>query len=509
MTPTRQQGSERIASAIRALAERRDRRTKIGLLLVSLATLALLVAAAVQENVLPAWRLHQKRYARILRSKATDAWGEKIARDFRVEMRQIVLPELETIDRCVSCHTGIDDPRMTDVPNPHAVHPGRYLEWHDPSRFGCTPCHRGQGRAMTFEEAKAEGHHWDYPLLPTELLQSSCGLCHAPQEVAGKGGDVYAHGAALFDAKGCASCHQIAGRGGSLGPALDNEGLKLTGQLPMARVTGPRTLPQWLVEHFDDPQRIVAGSQMPPPALSRQETVALTTYMLSLQGRDLPESYLSPERHLAAYARAHPAPMTGQELYNRYCSTCHDTGTIGRYDKFFKRFIPAVRGETYRSLADPAYVAANIREGRRGTIMPPWGASTGGLSEDEILRLTEYLLGRDELTLEAIAPRPEADAAGRESGVVGDPERGGAIFVKTCSGCHGTRGEGKLGPSLDSPAFQRNAGHDLLFMTIAGGRHNTAMPAFLAKSALDGGDVDDLIAFIRTLGAKGGEHARR
>ncbi len=360
---------ERLHRSVRAEADRRERAVKIGLLAVSLLTIGLLAVAALRENVFTEWRHYQRQYARILKEKAADPRGRKLAQEFRVEMRQIVVPELSAIDRCVSCHEGMDDPRMTDVPNPHAVHPGDYLAAHEVSRFGCTICHRGQGRAMDLDDAKAEGRHWDYPLLPVELSQSSCGLCHSAREVADRGGEVYAAGVALFEIKGCRSCHKLGGRGGNLGPALDNEGLKVSGQLPMAAVKGPHTLPEWMLEHFADPQRIVAGSRMPCPGLNRGEATALTTFLLSLQKRDLPGSYLTPERHLQIYAEAHPELASGMQLYSRYCSTCHDTGTIGRYDKFFAAFIPAIRGETFVRIADPAYVAANIRLGRMGTIM--------------------------------------------------------------------------------------------------------------------------------------------
>jgi cytochrome c2 len=486
--------SNRLAAVIRSEALRRDRRVKIGLLGASLLTIALLVAAALRENVFAPWRLHQRAYARILAKKAGDDRGRKLARDFRVEMKQVVLPELSTIDRCVSCHGGIDDPRMTDVENPHAVHPGRYLEWHEVNRFGCTVCHRGQGRAMTFEDAKAEGRFWDYPLLPAELSQSSCGLCHSAREIADRGGDVYAAGAALFEAKGCRSCHKLAGRGGSLGPVLDNEGLKVAGSLPMANVKGPHTLPEWLAEHFEDPQAIVAGSRMPTPGLSRAESVALTTYMLSLQQRDLPGSYLTPERHLVLYAQARPEPLDGGQLFSRFCTTCHDTGVIGRYDKFFESFVPAVRGEGFRSVADPAYVAANIRQGRTGTIMPAWGAAAGGMTDEDIRRLTAYILGRD-VSLDETAPR----AAVAVPVAAGDAARGASLFLKNCSACHGAAGEGKIAPSLNSPVFRSTASDDFLTRTIASGRWNTAMPAWRISGGLTDADIRDLIAHIRSL----------
>ena len=236
---------ERLTPEVREEAARTDRRVKIWLLAVSLATLAVLAGAAIKENYAAPWRLYQIRYGKILREKATDPWGKKLAENFEVQMRQIVVPDLGTVDRCVSCHTGYDDPRMVKEPNPYRTHPGRYLSWHEDARFGCTVCHRGQGRATDFADAKAEDRHWDYPLLPLDLTQSACGLCHTPAEVADRGGEVYARGAALFETKGCRSCHKLNRLGGALGPALDNEGLKVKGQLPFAAIQGPHTVPEW------------------------------------------------------------------------------------------------------------------------------------------------------------------------------------------------------------------------------------------------------------------------
>jgi mono/diheme cytochrome c family protein len=56
------------------------------------------------------------------------------------------------------------------------------------------------------------------------------------------------------------------------------------------------------------------------------------------------------------------------------------------------------------------------------------------------------------------------------------------LFVKNCSGCHGLKGQGKLGPSLNSPVFQANADDDYLYITISAGRPNTAMPAFAQEA---------------------------
>ena len=54
------------------------------------------------------------------------------------------------VDRCMSCHAGINKAGFEDQPNPWKTHPRRelYLGKHPPEKFGCTPCHGGQGPAV-------------------------------------------------------------------------------------------------------------------------------------------------------------------------------------------------------------------------------------------------------------------------------------------------------------------------------------------------------------------------
>ncbi len=64
------------------------------LLWSSLGVLALLIVAAVQENFLKQWREMQA-------AARTDTGP------IDVHLRQVVVPKLRTVDRCVSCHVGM------------------------------------------------------------------------------------------------------------------------------------------------------------------------------------------------------------------------------------------------------------------------------------------------------------------------------------------------------------------------------------------------------------------
>ena len=93
----------------------------------SVVTIGFLVAAAVRENISADWRRHQAVFRGILETKAKDDAARTTARNFPIEIRQVVVPALHTVDRCVTCHQGIDDPRMGDQANPHRTHPQRLL----------------------------------------------------------------------------------------------------------------------------------------------------------------------------------------------------------------------------------------------------------------------------------------------------------------------------------------------------------------------------------------------
>ncbi len=155
-----------------------DAWVKWSLLAVSLLTLAALVWAALMENIFPEWRGLRLEYAEILDRKATDDRGRAIAAQFEIGIDQNVVPALGTIDRCITCHTGLDDPRMSDEAQPFRSHPGDILINHPAEQFGCTVCHQGQGRATETDDAHGRVAHWLYPMYESEYLYTSCMQCH-------------------------------------------------------------------------------------------------------------------------------------------------------------------------------------------------------------------------------------------------------------------------------------------------------------------------------------------
>jgi mono/diheme cytochrome c family protein len=466
-----------------------DRWVKVALLTASGVTLAFLAAAMLRENFLTEWRWHQRHYRQML-LESDDERQRQLGQAFTIELRQIDLPALGTVDRCVSCHVGIDNPAMADARKPYRAHSGDYLRWHPVEKYGCTVCHRGQGAATTFHAATAHEEYWDYPVLPVRLTQASCGACHAPDSpLSVKHAPRLAEGRQLFLDRGCQSCHKVGGVGGQLGPALDGEGLKIRHQLPMAHVSGEHTLANWLSRHFDKPQQIVAGSRMRPPRLTPAENEDLTTYMLSLQNRDWSQHYMPADRVAAWNHELHEKSTDAVVLYNRFCVNCHGDGAYGKWDSFFGRFVPAVRGPGLRAVAGDEYLRAAVEHGRPGTLMPTWGKQAGGLTDKQITVLVAYLKAGDGRPPQTLRPAPGLATQA-------DPVRGGELFAQYCVGCHG-----KLAPSLGNPVFQKSTDLSFIALTIVNGRADTAMPAFQRPGAggLTDDEVRDLVAYVRSL----------
>ena len=150
----------------------------------------------------------------------TEAWDPKIV--------QINVAEANIVDRCESCHMGIREPvRLTAAsmsakgkkPDEYAraftSHPEPdLLKTHDPEKFGCSPCHQGNGRATTsVEKAHGTYEHWLWPLFPKGNVEAGCQTCHAADMVlvSNDVGWTLSEGKDLYRQRGCVGCHRYEG----------------------------------------------------------------------------------------------------------------------------------------------------------------------------------------------------------------------------------------------------------------------------------------------------------
>ena len=471
-----------------------DARVKWSLLVASVLTLAALVWAALMENIFPEWRGLRLQYATILEEKASDERGRDIADRFVIGIEQNVLPHLNAIDRCITCHTGLDDPRMSDQPNPFRTHPGDILSSHPGEQFGCTVCHQGQGRATESDEAHGRVAHWLYPMREPEYLYASCMQCHdretlidevlvasdsaAPQAGLAK----LIRGKELLEDSGCLGCHILDGRGGSLGPDITYVGNKTAHDFDFSHFNkgDPRDVPYWLKKHFLEPQSISPDTVMPDMDLSEDDAIALTAYVLSLREPAEARTIRAPAPIIVA---TEEEVLSGEELYLMMCSACH--GRDGRESIVPGLRTPALNNVDTLAVASDDYLRHIIFEGRSNTAMPGWGRDMDNFSRDEIDRVVAHIRAWEPVG-------PTLDEIQSKSG---DAKMGRAYFQGLCVNCHGEEGIGGIGNSLNANTFLSIVSDTFLAETIVHGRPGTAMASW---KHLPAQAVSDLVAYIRS-----------
>lgn len=467
---------------------------KILLIISSLACLVFLALAAWDDNFGGDWRQHQQAYK--------DQLAPELRAGFQIGHKQNYLPELARVDRCVTCHVAVEDPKMVSAGQPLTTHPGDFLKNHPPEKFGCTVCHAGQGLAVEKLAAHGRVPHWEEPMLEGKGVYTSCNRCHSQNDLYGaqagfygkppgtmeifqdelrdrlKGAERIARGKQLVAEAGCLGCHPYQGKGGSLGPDITYIGDKTIHSYDYSRLgpDEPHEPRQWLLRHFMNPEEISPGTVMPDIGLSREDAEALTEYMLSLKRRTLPAAYIPAPKVPKG------EPLTGKQLYGLYCGSCH--GAEGRSGGVPEIFTPKLNSLDALAVAGDEYYRYIIAHGRSDSKMQRWDDLGGNLTAAQIGRVVDYIR-----SWEPAGPDPEVVVT-RE----GDVRVGKAIYRGRCANCHGMKGEGDLGPSLSAKNFLSMASDHFLRDSIVHGRLGTAMPSWKDLTAQD---VADLIAFIR------------
>jgi cytochrome c2 len=286
-------------------------------------------------------------YQREYKTYLEEHVGTQSASSFEFSVKQIWLPELAGVDRCVSCHLGYDNPGLVDAPQPFTAHPD--IEPHPFLKMGCTICHGGQGYALKKENAHGEIEYWDWPLLGTrlakkyglssqrDLIQINCNICHRHEEETVGMGKINLAKKLITQKKKCQTCHIIHGKGGTVGPDLTFVGDKPAERFDFSRVTTkliesekPLSMLSWHFEHFMDPKAVVQDSKMPFEEYSVEEAWALSLLMMSWKNINLPIMLVPKEKPPAEepVARGKLSQIEwGKQLFeSKYCSVCHTIG---------------------------------------------------------------------------------------------------------------------------------------------------------------------------------------
>lgn len=347
------------------------------------------------------------------------------------KVNQIIVPDLfndhpfmqiQRVDRCTTCHLGIDQTAYEEWQQPFTTHPNldTFLGSDSPhpiEEFGCTTCHGGLDRAVEFSRAghtpvdAAQRHDWEQrlgweeqefletPMLPLDRIEASCLKCHSGAGDVPKA-EALNTGLDLVRMYGCFGCHNIPGYEGvrKVGPDLTTVSSKLTRDYMLRWLREPRSakaearMPQfWFNSNNSGPEF---------EARNNTEIVAIVDF---LRSKSQPNS-------LPVAGRTNGNATRGQELVEtRGCLGCHAVGPIPEdpvRTQHRRRFGYNLDGEgskvttewLYNWVLDPHAVWAD-------TNMPSLR-----LSESEAADVAAYISTLTKPEFEA-QPLPEADDA--------------------------------------------------------------------------------------------------
>ena len=259
------------------------------------------LAIAPAKNYFSEWRHYQHGYLRMIHNRSD---ANTLQRHFVGGIQQIWLPELDVVDRCTSCHVGLKEASLADVPiQPFRTHP---VIPHKLDQFGCTICHRGQGAATTVAEAHNSTLAWEQPILPARYIESSCGECHRGPL---PGTPVLNQGRNLLSRYGCVHCHTVKLPDGSTMKASDDPP-------PLSHIAD-KTTREWIYAWLKDPQAYAATATMPNFKLSDDDARDMSAFLIA-------NSTPVPGDTVAVSAKPPTDPAAGPSLYGEsFCASCH------------------------------------------------------------------------------------------------------------------------------------------------------------------------------------------
>lgn len=345
----------------------------------------LVLAIAPIKSTFREWKKYQKQYYQSEANSIEFPEVKKRILNTPLEIKQIVLKELNRVDRCMTCHISIEDPRYSENEHPLKSHPGDILLQHSVEKFGCTVCHEGQGQATSVHAAHGETEWWNRPLLPGDYVFGTCGQCHTDAQIPNL---LFGKGNQLFKDLGCIGCHTIGGEGGNIGPELVG--------------VGSRRNAQWLYDHFEDPEKISPGSVMPKYTFSDDEIRSLVLLMYGFSDWDIPYEYRAQKEVAQLKEQLRPVDKikAGKGIFEKFgCAGCHGRSGSGeiRNPNAPGNLVPAI------IYVKEAYTKDEMKEYLlKGAVsqkddpnlpnppifMPSW---LGKLSDLELDNLIEYL----------------------------------------------------------------------------------------------------------------------
>jgi cytochrome c2 len=316
---------------------------KDSVLLYSFGGLAFIITGFIFWNYFtPEWKGYQEEFQEMVEQK----YGAQRAAAVPRGLQQIWVKDLDRVDRCVTCHQGMEWKGLDNAPQPFKSHPQEILKKHPLDQYGCTSCHGGQGFATDMESAHGFVEHWEEPLLGKQvsdlylvkdrraLMQMNCNTCHRFDRET-KGADFINQAKQLVAEKNCRACHTINGRGGTIGPDLTYVGNKSPEQYDYSRMLGVKTAFGWHVAHIQNPKSLVPETVMPNFGFNSREAQGLALLMMSWRRTAIPANYMSgvkfTEQQTAEEIEKEKRMLEGEGAFfvKKGCFVCHSVSTLG------------------------------------------------------------------------------------------------------------------------------------------------------------------------------------
>jgi len=334
------------------------------------------------------------------------------------------------------------------------------------------------------------------------------------------------HGRALY-VENCTSCHGTRGEG-IVGPALNDKILleaASDGVLFASILTGRpnTTMPAW--------------GQAYGGALTDEDIHAIVDFIRAFEEN-------APEVHADEFT---PSAARGASIFASACFTCHGEDGLGGIENAEGiEVAPAINDAAALKKNDNAWYQQVIVNGLPATGMPIWGETLSDNQVQDLMALIDawragedvapeatvaQMLGSAHFSLEqgdgdnaifymnraqpiafgpllsdfdSISTDIEAgkNAAAltaltelRDAWPQGDPVVGETLYQETCSGCHGSEGQGGVGKKMQPSEFVQESTNAEVFAFTLEGRDGTAMQGY--SGILTEEQLADIIAFLR------------
>jgi mono/diheme cytochrome c family protein len=249
---------------------------------------------------------------------------------------------------------------------------------------------------------------------------------------------------------------------------------------------------------FDQDCTSCHGSRIPVATNIDQAVQAISSggahQTMPIWGQILTSAQLDSLVQYTLQAAQGTSLATGQNLFIKNCAPCHGEFGEGGPNPAIPGFIiPPISSAEFLKTRDDFTLTAIIAQGQPNFGMSPFGSAFGGpLESQDIDAIVAYLRSWEANPPVSVPPVVATPTPGNLA------LTGVEIFSQLCSQCHGSSGEGGIGPALNTAELKQAGMDKYLFDAINLGTPSTSMIAW--GKFLSADQIDQLVQYIQALG---------